>query len=542
MFRKNDEHFQEQLFTHYETMKPGIARLLEKTWAPIFYEQVFCKIREEIFAPLYSIDNGRPNFPVNILASLEIIKHIFNYTDKELIEQFYFNYQVLYALGIRNLGEVYFAERTMYEFRERIVNYLKEHPDEDGILFDQFEILTRNFIEVTGIKTEEQRTDSTLVSSYIKKAGRLSLAFDVLAQAVRALPPELLSDGLKDVLKSSFKTNLLYNTRNQALDGRLSQVIALMGEVVELTAGRRDLLSLEAIKILLRFLNEQTVRDETGYVPKSKKEIDSGSLQSAFDPDATFRDKAGKKHSGYVLNLVETCAPGNVVQLITDYKLEPNNKSDVEIVRERIPVVKERTDLKDLYSDGGYYGEPVVETAAENGVTMHYTDMTGKKTSADKLSLSEFEWSKGLEVVSCPEDRKPLDSVYDAKKKLSVSHFAKEDCQACILRDNCPVLEQKKSMLLKVHKNSIVAARVREDLSHKEVRRENTSRRAAIEGANSSLKRSQGMDKLRVRGIVKCSMQSAFKVIGHNFKQVYHGLKKLLAKPPAQGSVCPNAC
>ncbi|MGD0857081.1 MAG: transposase [Dehalococcoidia bacterium] len=308
MFRKNDDHFQMQLFTHYETMKPGITKLLEKTWAPVFYEQVFCKIREDLFAPLYSIDNGRPNFPVNIMASLEIIKHIFNYTDKELLEQFYFNYQVLFALGIRNLGEVYFAERTMYEFRERIVNYLKEHPGEDGLLFDQFEILTRHFIEVAGIRTEEQRTDSTLVSSYIKKAGRLSLAFDVLTQAIRALPPEILSENLKEALKSSFRTDLLYNTRNQALDGRLSQVIALMGEVVDLTEKHPDLLSLEAIKLLRRFLSEQTRRDESGYVLKDKKEIGSGSLQSAFDPDATFRDKAGKKHSGYVLNLVETCA------------------------------------------------------------------------------------------------------------------------------------------------------------------------------------------------------------------------------------------
>jgi hypothetical protein len=40
MFRKNDDHFQMQLFTHYETMKPGITKLLEITWAPVFYEQV----------------------------------------------------------------------------------------------------------------------------------------------------------------------------------------------------------------------------------------------------------------------------------------------------------------------------------------------------------------------------------------------------------------------------------------------------------------------------------------------------------------------
>ncbi|MDD4402493.1 MAG: transposase [Desulfitobacteriaceae bacterium] len=65
-----------------------------------------------MYAPLYCLDNGRPNTPVNILLSLEIIKHQFGFTDEEILEQFYFNFQILYALGIRNLGEVYIAERT----------------------------------------------------------------------------------------------------------------------------------------------------------------------------------------------------------------------------------------------------------------------------------------------------------------------------------------------------------------------------------------------------------------------------------------------
>lgn len=93
---------------------------------------------------MYCNDNGRPNFPVNILLALEIIKHLFDYTDKEILKQFYFNFQVLYALGIHNIGEVYVAERTIYEFRERIFNYIKEAPEQEDILFKQFETLTKN--------------------------------------------------------------------------------------------------------------------------------------------------------------------------------------------------------------------------------------------------------------------------------------------------------------------------------------------------------------------------------------------------------------
>ncbi len=105
MFRKNDVHQHQELFSHYKNMNPSIAKALQDSWAPAFYKEVFSKIDEEFFAPLYCGDNGRPNFPVNIMLSLEIIKNLFDYTDKEIIEQFYFNYQIVYALGIRNIGE-----------------------------------------------------------------------------------------------------------------------------------------------------------------------------------------------------------------------------------------------------------------------------------------------------------------------------------------------------------------------------------------------------------------------------------------------------
>jgi len=92
--------------------------MLEKSWAPLYYEHVFCKIDEKMFAPLYCTDNGSPNKPVNTLLSLEFLKHLHDYTDEEILEQDYFNYQVNYALGQRNLGELYICEQTLYDFRK----------------------------------------------------------------------------------------------------------------------------------------------------------------------------------------------------------------------------------------------------------------------------------------------------------------------------------------------------------------------------------------------------------------------------------------
>jgi len=112
MFRENDGHNQQELYNSYSVLHPKIQKKLDGSWATIFYEHVFCKINEKPFAVLYSQDKGRSNFPVNILLSLELIKHTFDYTDEILLDQYNFNYQVMYALGERNLGERHLAERT----------------------------------------------------------------------------------------------------------------------------------------------------------------------------------------------------------------------------------------------------------------------------------------------------------------------------------------------------------------------------------------------------------------------------------------------
>jgi len=47
---------------------------------------------------------------------------------------------------------------------------------------------------------------------------------------------------------------------------------------------------------------------------------------------------------------------------------------------------------------------------------------------------------------------------------------------------------------------------------------ENTSKRAAIEGSNSAMKR-KGLAKLNVRGIAKCSVVSGLKAAAQNIKR-----------------------
>jgi hypothetical protein len=318
-----------------------------------------------------------------------------------------------------------------------------------------------------------------------------------------------------------------------------------MTEVDKLNQRTPLLYAREEMSILRRFLTEQAYYDqEQGkWLVKVAKDVKSSSLQSAYEQDATFRKKAGKKNSGYVLNLSETCSPENEVQFITDYKLEPNNKSDIEIAQDRLPGIKQKTNVTDMYVDGGYYGIDIMEQSEKLGVNLHFTDMTGKKAAADKLPLTSFTFNERYEIETCINGKRPIRSVGDIIKKVSSSHFSREDCQGCPHYNKCPVKNQKRSRALRISFKSIIASQTREEINKKEIKRQNHSRRAAIEGTNSALKRGEDMNKLNVRGYIKSHMVCSYKVMARNIKQFVRLAKSLQNRLhlPDIGQLCPNA-
>lgn len=434
MFRENNDHQQMKLFSTLNDMHPRLKKKLEHSWAQVFYNHVFCKIDESRFASLYCFNNGRPNFPVNILICLEAIKHLFDYTDEEILEQYAFNYQVNYAVGNLTLGELPLAERTFYEFRERVFKYTLEHPGEADLVFKQFEILLGSFIKITNTSTMEQRTDSTFITPNIRRAGRLSLAYDVLVQGIKAIPEDLRTGSLSKVLAPGYKTDLLFRTKSAEVAGRLQEMLDQIHELLKIAATRPGLKELQGIRLAERFLKEQAYYDfkEDSYSTRSSKDIEATSLQSAYDQDATYRRKGSKQAVGYVLNITETCGEKNNAQFITDYHLEQNVASDQEMLEERLPEIKERTGAADVYADGGYYGESVLKAAEENGVTMRYTNLTGK--GPNKIPLTSFMIEDLTTIRRCPRNSVPFRTNYNEENKTLSAHFSLADCAACPTR------------------------------------------------------------------------------------------------------------
>ena len=542
MFKPNNQHNQQSLMESTLWMNPKVRGKLEKSWAPIFYEHVFCQIDEEPFAMLYGT-TGNPNFPVNILLSLEYIKHMKDCNDLELLDSFNFDYLVNYAVGIRTLGERNLAERTLYNFRERVYQHCQENPDNEDILFGQFRILVNGFAEKAGVLLDKQRTDTTLFMSNIKKAGRVSLAHDVLAKAVKAIPAEKLTESLAKVLGEGFKNEVLYRMKSQDADSRMAMLLNLCQEAMSVLDGLAGTQCADEARILRRFLSEQAIEDaETRRLaPKPKKEISSGSLQSAYDEDATFRRKGDVSQSGYVLELSETCGKDNPFQLITDYAVTPNNVSDEEILRSRLPAIRENTGCSDMYVDGGFHSDGVHEAAAENGVKIHLTNMSGTQP-VKRLPVTTFEINGTTNaILRCPAGHAPT------RAKMSNSqtsaHFPHQTCGNCELRGQCHSKAQRKDCVVRINLKAINTGRERIKMKKNQI--ENTSMRAGIEGSNSALKR-KGLRKLAVRGLVKSTIVSGLKAAAQNIKRfIKHkrgGYLKTTKRKLLDGIPMPNPC
>lgn len=96
------------------------------------------------------------------------------------------------------------------------------------------------------------------------------------------------------------------------------------------------------------------------------------------------------------------------------------------------------------------------------------------------------------------------------------AHFPHEACANCELREQCFSKKQVKDCVVRINLKAVNAGREREKI--KSSKKENTSKRAGIEGTNSALKRG-GLDKLNVRGKAKSTVVCGLKVTVQNIKR-----------------------
>ena len=96
---------------------------------------------------------------------------------------------------------------------------------------------------------------------------------------------------------------------------------------------------------------------------------------------------------------------------MTDAEVYQNIASDQAILAERLPELKERTGVEEMITDAGFTGEVSEKVCKEQGVELIPTEIKGRRTSEEELSLRDFKF-EGDEVISCPANQSPVEQIH----------------------------------------------------------------------------------------------------------------------------------
>ena len=518
MFRKNDRQ-QKSLFGAEVILSQSMHERLAQSWAHTFREEVFGRIDEELFASLYSDVKSRPNAPVNVLVGAEILKMGWGWSDEELYESVCFDIRVRYALGIEDMGgEPPFQLRTMYNFRKRV----REHAAETGehLYESVFEQVTDEHLQRFAVKTGQQRMDSTQVLSNLAQGSRLELLISVLQQVVKGMAEEekaYWKEEAADYLKKR-PHEIGYGIGGHEVEGHLHQIgILLMRMAPALQADSEGQVLVE------RVLREQYQQEEGVLSLRSAADIDTDSLQSPHDMEASYREKQGERYpGGYVVNASETCADDNPVQLITDIQVANNVTDDGVLLQRSLRNQQERgLDIKKMTTDGGYTGPESEGFCEENGIELRPTNVRGGKSKAGNMGWEHYQWryddeGQPIQVV-CPQGKVATLMPGQQPGRLIARFEDADSCENCPLLAACRVqLKKRKGPTLYVSLRAIQVARKRQDL-----RPEDKSIRAPIEATMRSLKWGLRNNKLPVRGLTKARMYFSASALMVNLRRLH---------------------
>lgn len=436
MFRKNTSHLQPSLFGIASQLSEAKLKKLQNSKEYDFYRLVFCKIKEEDFAVLYSDVSSRPNAPVNSLVASTILMYHHGWTTEQLFNRIDFDLLTRTALGLDTLDETPFCPATFFNFQNRLLAHFTETGE--NLLEWVFDHLTQQQLKTLKVKTNIQRCDSFMAMSNIGSYSRTQLLVEMLIRLHRILSDEdkrQFCDVLAPYIKQS-SGQYIYNLQRSAIPHELEKLGLLYHQLYE--ALKENYQDFDVFSIFERVYHEHFTIVKDKVKVKPSKELSSSILQSPDDIDATYRKKNGKHYRGQAVNVTETANPENQVNLLTDVAVCANNTDDSEILNERIEPIKEKTpDLDELHTDGAYGSEDNDEKMEQHGITHVQTAVRGRKA---EVAMEIEETTDGQYIVRCPHQ---CVSSQKARKRYKAC-FDVEICKQCPLSKQCPTKKQSK--------------------------------------------------------------------------------------------------
>lgn len=507
MFRTNKRQQQPALISNVNELPEKRRHRLEQSWAGTFRREFFSRLQEEAFAVLYADTPSRPNMPVNVLVSLDVLKAGYGWSDEELYDHFLYDLQVRYAVGYDSLTAGDCELRTLYNFRRRLSQYHLAHGA--NLLAAAFVDITDQQLTTLAVRTGQQRMDSTQLASNIVIMSRLQLTIEaiqrlhrLLSEPERAQYAELLTPYVGETAG-----HYVYRVKGfAATEAQLQPVGQTLYELLQALAADYD--QEPAYQVAARLFGDQYQLVADAVQAKANQEISASSLQSLDDLEATYREKNRVGYKGYVANVTETCDPQNPLQLITAVQVAPNTAEDSALLVAVLPELKQRTNLDTLHTDATY-GSPAADRALRAAqVTLIQTAIRGCRPNPEKLHLADFAIAQDAQgrprTITCPQGQ-TVPVTPNGKPQRFAAEFASTICQTCPLytSGHCPPQPDNRRRSLRL---TFSQAEVEKSQRRRRSRAEHhpgSNLRAAVESTVRSLKHPFPDSKLPVRGLFR---------------------------------------
>lgn len=493
-------------------------KVLENSWAKIFAEEIFPSIDEERFRVLYSDRTQcRSNTPVNICVGALIIKELFQISDDEIVENLMLDPRYQYALHTTSYEEQPLSDKTLSRFRKRCYDYESAYGID--LLHDCVTDLSGKIAKMMNINPRIKRMDSFMVEANIKNLSRAELLYACVAKLVIYIHKnhrDDLLDGLEHYYNpNDFNQTFYYNDSTQT-DERLRSILCDADKLLALCSSDYD--DTTEYQLLVRCLSEQTIIEDSVRRLRNKEDggLSSSMLQSPADPDATYREKTGKKYRGYVANLEESVNKNGSV--ITDYQFEQNTYSDSRFLQDSLQKTDCQEDGSVLVADGAYCGAQNTNLAATKNIKLVTTDLTGKNVPD---IYADFEFNEeGTRITKCPAGYSPKSCCCSSSNGHIHASFAREACINCPHKNECKVKVHKKVCSIDVSATAKYRAAIRRYMKTDEFK-ELARLRNGVETLPSLLRRRYRVDRMPVRGKIRSGFFFGCKVAALNVRKLF---------------------
>ena len=500
---------QETLFDPAGLMfSPMTIKVLHGDWPGLFRTQMLHLMPAQELGEHFDPTLGSPTKELYGMAGVIFLKELFNLTIGETVKRYLTDAAWQYALNVNPM-----TASLSHATVERYMRLFAEN-DLGATVFHR---VASALIEALELDVSRQRLDSTHLFSDMAILGRTKLMGVTIKRFLTQLKRHhgALYGDLPEDLRSRYAPSqgkLFADFRGERAILRRAVAEDLLLLVRRFSA-EEAVAKRSSYQAMRRVLAEQC--DVAEERVELKEKPGGAVLQNPSDPDATYD---GHKGPGYQVQLAETCAPGNDVQLITAATPEPAHCPDQDALVPMLDQLEAHGRLPDLmYADTHYGSDENVARAAERGVDLQSPVAGPAKPAGEELTVDDFAVDEGTERVErCPNGCEPLSSEPDAATGVTTTVMRPSECSGCDFRGQCPVREVRGGFVLRhTAKQRRLAARRAEQATG--AFREHYAIRAGGESANSGLKRRMGLARLRVRGAPRVRLAVLLRCAGWNF-------------------------